>query len=165
MKDILSAVFVPSTDSHIFYLWITAAVISYLAKFVIGKSVEKKYKFLINAPNRDKVAMLWLSVLFSISLIVLIYSTYSVMFKYIEDKWLFLAAKANLFLITLSLGIGPTINSFWLFLVKHSDELTGEDDFKEFIKSTKLYMDIESFCLMLSMLSLLGFFCILAIGI
>lgn len=165
MKDILSAVFVPSTDSHIFYFWITAAMISYIVKFVIRKSAEKKYKFLINAPTRDKVAMLWLSVLFSISLIVLIYSSYSVVFKYIEDRWLLLAAKADLFLITLSLGIGPTINSFWLFLVKHSDELIGDYNFKEFMKNTKLFFDIESFCLMLSMLSLLGFLCIFAVAI
>lgn len=165
MKELLSAIFVPSAGSHIFYFWITAALISYIVKFVISKSVETKYKFKINAPNRDKIAMLWLSVFFSISLIVLIYSSYSVMFKYIEDKWLLLAAKADLFLITLSLGIGPMINSFWLFLVKHSDELTGEDDFKEFMKSASFFLNIESFCMMLSMLSLLGFFCILAIGI
>lgn len=165
MKDILSSVFVPSIDSLIFYFWITAAVISCIVKFVIEKSVEKKYKFQIDAPNRDKVAMFWLSVLFSISLIVLIYSSYSVMLKHIEDRWLLLAAKADLFLITLSFGIGPTINSFWLFLVQHSDELTGEENFNEFMKSTKLFFNIESFCLMLSMLSLLGFLCILALGI
>ncbi len=165
MKDILSAVFVPSTESNIFYCWIAAAVVSYFVKFVIGKSAEKKYKFPINAPKRQKMTMLWLSILFSISLIILIYSSYSVLFKYIENRWLLLAAKADLFLITLSLGIGPTINSFWLFFVKHSDEISGEEDFKEFMKSTKLFFNIESFCLMLSMLSLLGFLCILAIGI
>ena len=165
MTNLLSAIFVPSTDSPIFYFWAAVTVMSFLCKMFLSKILEMKYKFLINVPKRYKLIMLHLSVIFSIAVIILIYSSYSSVFKYIDDRWLLLAAKANLFLITLSLGIGPTINSFWLFIVKHSDEITDENNFKEFMKSASIFFNIESFCMMLSMLSLLGFFCILAIGI
>ena len=165
MTNLLSAIFVPSTDSPIFYFWAAVTILSFLCKMLLGKILERKYKFQLNAPKRYKLIMLHLSVVLSIALIIIIYSSYSAVFKYIDDRWLLLAAKADLFLITLSLGIGPTINSFWLFLVKHSGEITDSDNFKEFMKSTSLFFNIESFCMMLSMLSLLGFFCILAIGL
>ena len=163
MTNLLSAIFVPSTDSPIFYFWAAVTILSFLCKMILGKVIEKKYKFQINVPKRYKLIMLQLSVVFSIALIILLYSSYSAVFKYIDDRWLLLAAKANLFLITLSLGIGPAINSFWLFLVEHSDEITDSNDFKEFMKSTSFFFNIERFCMLLSTLSLLGFFCILVI--
>ena len=162
LKQFLRMIFVPSTDSLIFYFWILAAVVAWTSKYFLGNSLENKYKFQINAPKHHKVCMLVLSMIFSVSCLILLYSSYSIAIRKIDDQWLFLAAKFNLFIMMISWGVGPTLSSFELFIVKNVDEISDKNE-KVFWKMIRSMIYFEIFFMFLSFLSLLCFVCIFVI--
>lgn len=163
--DILSGIHVPTVNGLIFYFWIAAAVVSCTVKFFMRRVLEKKYMCLLYAPLRQKQYLLILSIIFSISVSIVLYSLYSALLQSIDldNKLLLATAKFNLILMMFVWCIGPTLSSFWLFLATNSEEVLNNQD--EFWRVTRFIMNMEIIFIALSILILLGFISILSLAL